>query len=235
MTDTAAEPSAPLWRRVFALALCGLAFATFIALGTWQLQRLEWKQDLIAAVDARAFGPPQALPRDFRAEDHAYLRARVEGTPMDAELRVKALTELGPGDWVMSPLETRYGILWVNRGFVPSLEPSTLTPLPTQITGLLRPSEPEGTLLESNDPEAGRWVSRDTLAMSEAVGLGETLDYFIDADHTDAEDDWPRGGMTIITFRNTHLTYALTWYAMAALLLGAVVAVSWPRNRSNGR
>ncbi|MEM6824236.1 MAG: SURF1 family cytochrome oxidase biogenesis protein, partial [Pseudomonadota bacterium] len=132
-----------------------------------------------------------------------------------------------PGSWVMSPLHTDLGIVWVNRGFVASSrEPSHLwTAMPEKIVGLLRPTEPLGTLLERNDPASKRWVSRDTRAMSDALGLGATQPFFIDADHIGDPEDWPRGGMTILKFRNTHLSYALTWYAMAILLLGAVVAV----------
>ena len=55
--------------------------------------------------------------------------------------------------------------------------------------------------------------------------------YFIDADHMEAEDAWPRGGLTQVKFRNSHLSYALTWYAMAALFLGAMIYVIRDRMR----
>lgn len=225
---TSDPPNRPLWVRVLLVSLCGALIATFIGLGNWQIRRLSWKVDLIDTVEARAFDDPVPAPRDFREDDHAYLRVRAVGTPLDHRLRVKAVTDLGPGHWIMRPLRTDGGVVWVNRGFVSpnAPDPPAWTDMPDEVEGLIRPTEPLGTFLESNDPASNRWVSRDTQAMSEAVGIGPTLPYFIDADHVGAPAAWPRGGMTILNFRNTHLSYALTWYAMAALLFGALIAIA---------
>ena len=89
------------------------------------------------------------------------------------------------------------------------------------MTGLVRLDQPGGTLLERNQPDTGRWVSADLSEMSRAAGLRQAQTaYFIDSEATGA--DWPRGGLTRLTFRNTHLVYALTWYAMAALFFVAM-------------
>nr|WP_255723201.1 SURF1 family cytochrome oxidase biogenesis protein [Thalassobius sp. Cn5-15] len=198
----------------------------FVLLGNWQVKRLTWKNDLIATVDTRAFGVPTTLPPIFRPETHEYLRVRVSGTPLEHALLVKAVTELGPGYWVMTPYQVGADILWINRGFVPNdrKDPANWTAPKPQLTGLLRPTAPDGTLLEPNRPDIDRWVSRDTAAMSSRLGLGRTRTYFLDADHDAAPDTWPRGGMTVIAFPNNHLSYALTWYAMA-LLFALTVAV----------
>lgn len=226
---TAGHPRRPLWVRMLLIGLCFALIVVLIGLGNWQLRRLSWKRDLIAAVEARAFGAPAETPTEFGPDLHAYLRVRVAGTPVDVNVLVKAVTELGPGHWVMSPLETDDHILWVNRGFVSSQSGAgtSWTALPETVEGLLRPTEPNGTFLERNDPPSGRWVSRDTQAMSDAHGLGRTPPYFIDADHIGRPEAWPRGGLTIVTFRNTHLSYALTWYAMALLLFGALLLIVW--------
>lgn len=299
-------------RRARALALgVGLvaAFATFVGLGLWQLQRLAWKESLIARVQARVNapavdppGPPQwpGVDRDT-AE---YLRVQVRGRYDHArEALVRASTPLGTGHWVLTPLSTDAGWwLWVNRGFVPpqrrarderrSHEPTD----DVQVTGLVRLSEPGGSLLQANDPATSRWYSRDVAALGQAHGLAaasaRVAPYFVDAfieaptqpagasgspvarvagaqerpqgqaaqspprawdEETrggpafpherpqaaqtppppegvespskagSTQERWPRPGLTVLHFTNTHLAYAMTWFALAG---GAVVALA---------
>ncbi len=218
----------PGWGTAVLLLISVVMVVTFVLLGNWQMRRLFWKLDLIETVEARAFGEEQPLPARFDASDHNYLRVGFDGTPLSQHILVKAVTELGPGFWVMQPYDTTNGLVWVNRGFVPGNKktPAAWDPAPHQITGLIRASEQEGTLLESNDPAANRWVARDTYQMSAALGLEVARPFFVDADHLAPIGAAPRGGLTIVTFRNSHLSYALTWYAMAALFLGALIWVS---------
>tara|TARA_R110002049_G_scaffold132149_8_gene291084 strand:- start:408 stop:1046 length:639 start_codon:yes stop_codon:yes gene_type:complete len=194
----------PVWVDVTILVLAAVMFASMIALGNWQMRRLAWKLDLIESVESRAYGDPVPAPQGAAPE---YLRVFARGTfAHDQSLRIKAVTDLGPGYWIMTPLAGDDRTVWVNRGFVPN--------------GL---DQPGGTLLESNQPETGRWVSADLTEMSRAAGLENAQTaYFIDAEASDADRSWPRGGLTRLTFRNTHLVYALTWYAMAALFLVAM-------------
>lgn len=217
-----------LWARVLWFGLCSLVLITLVSLGNWQLRRLAWKQDLIAAIEERAFAPAVEAPSAAVdpatvAYQRVYLRGRFDHT---RSRRVKAITELGAGSWLMVPLETADGVWWVNRGFVPNSEGSADWTAPlgvVRVEGLLRPTEPDGTWLEKNDPANGRWTSRDVRALSADIGVGATVNYFIDADHTGAASAFPRGGLTIISFRNSHLVYALTWYTMALLLCGGLI------------
>ena len=100
-----------------------------------------------------------------------------------------------------------------------------------RITGLLRLVEPDGTLLQANDPAQNRWYSRDVAAFSDYLGLPQPAPFFIDADHAGTPDAWPRGGLTRLDFRNNHLQYALTWYAMALLLVAGTGYVIWLARR----
>lgn len=225
-------------RRLAAAAAAGLAFAGFAALGVWQLDRLAWKEALIAAVDARVSAPPAAPPGPaawpaVSAERDGYRHVRVNGVFDNArETLVQAVTEAGPGFWVLTPLHTDQGfVVLVDRGFVPAdrapqaaRRPGLITG-PTTVTGLLRPSEPHGGFLRANQPDAGRWYSRDVVEIAQARGLARAAPYFIDADATPISGGWPRGGMTVVHFRNSHLSYALTWFALAGMtgLWGA-----WP-------
>jgi surfeit locus 1 family protein len=100
------------------------------------------------------------------------------------------------------------------------------------VTGLLRITEPEGAMLRSNDPAAGRWFSRDVAAIAAARGLTDVAPYFIDADGASGGPDSPVGGLTVIRFHNNHLVYAITWYSLALMLAGGVVHIirqEWPR------
>jgi surfeit locus 1 family protein len=212
------------------LFVCGVTFITMVLLGNWQVRRLHWKLDLIEAVDTRKDAAPVAAPNGpVTFEDHAYLRVEASGIyEPDLSVRVKALTDIGAGSWLLTPLKTDTQYIWINRGFVRSGADVTVEPAPLglqTVTGLLRLTEPDGTLLESNDPEAGRWYSRDVVAFSEAVGITGVAPYFIDEEAYDESRNWPRPGLTVVQFRNSHLQYALTWYAMALLFFGGLVWV----------
>ncbi|MEM1161684.1 MAG: SURF1 family protein [Pseudomonadota bacterium] len=227
----------PVWVNALLLGLAAIVLATLTGLGIWQLQRLSWKLDLIAAVESRAYGAPVAPPVGaVTAEEDAYRRVVIAGAYRhDASIRVKAITELGPGHWILAPLSTEAGHIWINRGFAPTGSDAAAWLKPegsVSVEGLLRITEPGGTLLESNDPARDRWVSRDIAALSEHTGLSDAMPYFIDADHVAAPDAWPRGGLTIVTFRNPHLSYALTWFTMAALFLGAMVYVIYSKKNA---
>lgn len=231
------EPSARARRLLTGFLL--VLVAVFLALGTWQVQRLFWKLDLIARVESRVHADPVPVPA--RAEWPAVSREedeyrRVTATGLfqhDKTVLVQAVTERGAGFWVLTPLllpdETA---VLVNRGFVPAdrRDPaarvaSELAAGPVTVTGLLRLSEPGGAFLRANDPAADRWFSRDVAAITAAKGLSGAAPYFIDADATPNPGGLPVGGLTVVTFRNSHLVYALTWYALAAMSAAGAWAV----------
>lgn len=213
-------------RPVALLVAAGIVFLVLMGLGIWQVQRLAWKTDLIARVDARVAAdpvpaPPPAEWAGLTAEDAEYRRVSVGGEYRpDSDVLVQAVTERGAGFWVMTPLVTDDGwTVLVNRGFVAAdrRDDRPLPQGPQAVTGLLRLSQPDGAFLRANDPDAGRWYSRDTQAIAATLGLPDVAPYFIDADR--AGEGQPIGGLTVIAFRNSHLTYALTWFAMAGGLL----------------
>jgi surfeit locus 1 family protein len=127
----------------------------------------------------------------------------------------------------MTPLRTEAGHwVFVNRGFVPP-ELRGRVPRPEgalAVTGLLRPGEPGGNLLQQNQPAEHRWYSRDVAAMAAARGLqGPVAPFFVDAQAAaGSAATWPRAGLTVLKFPNNHLGYALTWFTLAAMVAGAV-------------
>lgn len=208
-----------------------LLVAVFLALGTWQVQRLFWKRDLIARVESRIHADP--VPAPARAEWPAisrekdeYRRVTVTGLfQHDRTVLVQAVTERGAGFWVLTPLRLPDdAAVLINRGFVPTDRrapadriASELAAGPVAVTGLLRLSEPGGGFLRANDAAGDRWFSRDVAAIAAAKGLSDVAPYFVDADATPNPGGLPVGGLTVVAFRNGHLVYALTWYALAAM------------------
>jgi surfeit locus 1 family protein len=214
-----------------------LAAIGFAALGAWQLERLNWKLDLIATVDARVKAPASALPPPddwptVNATEDEYKHVVVTGQLLNrCETLVQALTELGGGYWVMTPLQTAQGTVLVNRGFVPSdkRDPATRATAEPEgsvtVTGLLRMSEPGGGFLRPNDPKDGRWYSRDVAEIAGACGLDNVAPFFVDADATPNPGGYPVGGLTVINFSNNHFVYALTWFGLALLSAAGSILV----------
>ncbi|WP_457579752.1 SURF1 family protein [Ensifer canadensis] len=232
---TGAEPSRS--RAILPIALSVLA-VVLIALGSWQVQRLFWKLDLITRVDARVHAEPvpAPLPAEWpgiNAEKDEYRRVTATGVlDHEQEVLVQAVTERGAGFWVMAPIvrDDRSTIL-INRGFVPSdrrdaaARSQSRTSGIVGVTGLLRMTEPGGGFLRSNDPAADRWYSRDVVAIAKAQGLTNVAPYFIDADATPNPGGLPVGGLTVVSFRNSHLVYAVTWYVLALLSAAGIFVV----------
>lgn len=229
------------------LAMFAVLFIGFSALGVWQVQRLAWKQDLILQVDSRINAQPVLAPgpQGFDAvtrQADQYRHVAASGRfAHDREVRVKAVTDLGPGFWVVTPLEDARGFtVLINRGFVPAeraapdARPEGQVAGPVSVTGLLRISEPKGGFLRDNDPAGDRWFSRDVAAIASAKRLdGPVAPYFIDADAAPNPGGWPRGGLTVVRFANSHLVYALTWFGLALMSAGG--AWFWLREERRRR
>lgn len=215
--------------RAITTGLLLFVIAALIGLGVWQVERRTWKLALIAHTEAMLAQPPVPAPGPDRwstiGKDDVYRPVIVRGHyRTGADTLVQAVTELGGGFWVMTPFDTDRGFtLLVNRGFVPADRRTGIAPSPAMqsIRGLLRLSEPAGAFLRTNDPAADRWYSRDIAAIAARRELGRVAPYFIDA--SEPKSGWPRGGLTVVRFRNSHLVYALTWFGLAAL----VAVMAW--------
>jgi surfeit locus 1 family protein len=210
--------------RAFAAALALLA-AALAGLGVWQVERRAWKHRLIATTEARLAAAPIDLPPRSRwpalAQDGAYLKVRLVGRWLPGRSAfVQAVTDLGPGWWVVQGLATQEGTVLVNRGFVPQDARARTSPAKgsARVSGLLRHDEPEGAFLRHNDPAADRWYSRDTAAIARSRGWGQPAPFFVDADRP-SSPAFPRGGLTVVRFADNHLIYALTWFTLGGMAL----------------
>lgn len=250
MTALAAVDAAarrPQGRRNALLVLMVSAFLGFSALGTWQVERRAWKLALIERVEQRVRAPasvapgPSEWPKVSRESDE-YRHVAATGRFLSgADTLVQAVTDLGGGRWVLTPLLQHDGsLVLVNRGFIAG--ESARAPAASQVTvvGLLRLSEPGGGFLRKNDAAAGRWYSRDVQAIATARGLARVAPYFIDAEAAPpaaalaGDDSQPVGGLTVVSFHNSHLVYAITWYALAVLSLVGLWQVLRLERRTEG-
>jgi surfeit locus 1 family protein len=240
--NTVARPRSSAARR-FLLACMLLVFLGFVALGSWQVKRLFWKLDLIERVNLRVhavatMAPGQSAWSQVTTDSHEYLHVQVSGTYLyDKSVRVQASTVLGGGYWLLTPLRGTDGnFYFINRGFVSGAVSDSAAASddgkPRTVTGLLRISEPVGGFLRRNDAGADRWFSRDirAIASMRKLDASRVAPYFIDAEAAPQEQGQesqmiaagqPVPGLTVVSFPNSHLVYAFTWYALALMMAGA--------------
>lgn len=234
------------WNRLIVPGIAtALAFTILVGLGIWQVQRLFWKEALIARVDERVDAAPIPAPgpatwAGVEADNIEYQPVTVSGRFLhedEAHVFTTLNAPRGPfgglGYLVLTPLATDDGwFVYVNRGFVPEDRKSAATRPTGQIegevtvTGLLRLPRRANWLSAKDDPAGNVWFSRDPELLAEWNGLppAQVAPYTIDT-RFDPElpGGLPQGGETLVTFPNNHFGYALTWFGLAAVLLGVFV------------
>ena len=215
-----------------ALMLAGLA--VLIGLGVWQLQRLHWKEGLIAKIETRTKSDSitleQAIVMALKGREPSYYRVRVEGRFHHAKERYLYTVSDGRVGWdVITPLETADGdMVLVDRGFVPDeLKDPSSRPLGqvehvAAVTGIVRAPETRNLFTPDNEPAANRWFWRDLQGMARSAfpgGVIQVAPFFLEAEKTSVPGGWPEGGQTRLEIPNNHLQYAVTWFLLAACLL----------------
>jgi surfeit locus 1 family protein len=224
-------------------ALMLAALVVLIGLGFWQLQRLEWKEGLIAKIEARTKAQPigleDAAALEAQGQDPSYYRVRVSGRFDHAKERyLFALSNEGSAGWhVITPLETEDGkTVLIDRGFVPdnlkdpALRAEGEVEGVVSVTGIVRLPDRQGAFTPDNEPEANRWFWRDRDALARSMFPGEAVrvaPFFLEAEKGAAPGGWPEGGQTRLELPNNHLQYAITWFLLAAALLGVYGAYMW--------
>ena len=225
-----------LWPTLAAAA----ALAVLLALGTWQVQRLQWKEALIAERAAQFAAPPAALPldaADWRAWD--FRKVVVEGTFRHDLEQTYGLFAIGgrPGHHVLTPLVRQDGsVVLVDRGWVPSdsAHPAArregLAEGPVEVAGIARyrGDERVAWVTPDNQPQARQWFWYDLDALERALGL-DLVPVVVEADATPVPGGLPVGGQTRLELANNHLQYVITWYGLALTLVVVYIAFSVQR------
>ncbi len=236
MVDTANTPKARGWvGRVAGLLVVAFAFAILVSLGTWQMQRLAWKESLLTAITERRVAPPVDLAAiealASSGGDIEYRTVTVSGRYLNNRERHFFATHQGQtGYYIYTPLALADGrFVFINRGFVPfdAKEPETrklgqLTGEQT-VRGLARArlSEKPSWVVPDNDLKKNifYWKDLDAMAATDGLPKEKVLPFFIDADDTPNPGTLPVGGVTQFELPNNHLQYAVTWYGLAAALV----------------
>jgi len=237
------------------LAACA-ALAVLLNLGFWQLDRLAWKENLIRQVEEGVAAAPVPAPGPSvwdglsEADDyrHVELRGRyLSGTVFYYTALADAAGPLsGPGVMVYTPFRAEAGwVVLVNRGFLPQglspelREEALAVPSGDRpLTGLLRLGEKPNWTTPAPDQGDRIWFARDTTDMGAALNVpaSDLAPYSVDLDaaHTPGVG-LPQAGETVVRFKNDHLGYALTWFGLAATLVGVFLtyaaSILWPRRR----
>lgn len=234
-----------LWPSVGA----ALALAVLVGLGTWQWQRKAWKEGIVAKIETRVSAPPVDLVPLLTASepesDLEYTHVRVRGRYLhDKERYLYAPQQPGLGWHVLTPLVTDSGpVVWINRGFVPDARRAPesrkdgLVEGSATATGLLRTPK-AGAFTPSNDVARNIWHWADIAGLTaSAFQAGQAvLPVVVEADATETPPGGlPQGGVTRLQIPNRHLEYVLTWYGLAATLIGVFAVFARGRLRETPR
>ncbi len=207
-------------RRLLVPLIFGLAGAAIlVGLGIWQLQRLSWKEAILADIDARIVAAPVALPAVIDPERDRYLPVVVEGRFTGQEVDVLTSGKFeGVGYRVIAAMETADGRrILVDRGFLPEADRATQRPASmARVTGNLHWPNETDSFTPPPDTTTGIWFARDVPALAAALNTEPALIVAREATG-DGIEPLPIDTSLIA---NDHFNYAMTWFSLAVVWLG---------------
>ena len=229
-----------LWPTLLTL----LALPVLIGLGLWQLDRREWKLDLIAKLEERQKEPPILLPNEaawgsLPLEELYYRHVRIKGEFLhDKEIHWFAQDASGQvGYQIITPVALEFGgYVLVDRGFVPAslktreTRPETVFDAEADLVGSIVPSAVADSLDLDPDLQTNIWYVRDVQAMAAWREVTPAAPFLVIA-----EEPSPQAPFTpipvVANLRNEHLNYALTWFGLAGALIAVYLAYHLARGR----
>lgn len=216
--------------RPLALFFFVLCFGTTMALGTWQVQRLQWKTNLIAEIETAR----QSVPLDHMPADVAELKAKefypvvLKGTWLgDTEFHVSPRFYKGTlGYFIVTPFVLPDGrTVLVNRGWVPAdkrepaMRPGTSVAGAATIHGLIRLGNERNYFTPASQPQKNLWFGRDVALMADTSHLEKVVPAMVDIVGEQDAKHLPVPSDGTIRLTNDHLSYIITWYGIAAGIL----------------
>lgn len=222
-----------------------------LGLGAWQVERREWKLGILERIAVNQANPPVTLDELLKGDPlvREYGKVRVAGTFLhDKEFHLAARSLKNKvGMQVVTPLRTADGrIVLFDRGWVPSEKKDPAARAAGQpsgqveLTGVLRRSQVQRQFAPDNAPDKNVWFHVDVPLMRKLAGgtPDPKLDtFFLEADATPNAGGLPIGGQTRLDIPNDHLQYAITWFALALILIAVYLGFHWENGRLtvNGR
>ncbi|WP_170753777.1 SURF1 family protein [Ruegeria lacuscaerulensis] len=217
-------------RRILFLLIFGFAgLGVLISLGLWQVQRLAWKEGVLAEIDARIAAEPVSLPQSVSEDGDKYLPVTISGDMEPGEIHVLvSVKQVGAGYRIIQSFSTKDRTILVDRGFVPTTakQAERLTGSMTVIGNLHWPDEIDSYTPEP-DIDDNIWFARDVPNLAAALGAEPIL--LIARSETDP-------GITPLPvdtagIPNDHLQYAITWFGLALVWAAMTGYFLW-RNRA---
>lgn len=192
-----------------------LGAAVLIGLGVWQMQRLEWKEAILADIDARITASPVALPANPDAQADRYLPVTLTGVVQDPAIRVLvSQKQVGAGYRIIRPMQVDGRRIMVDLGFLPIQQTTPGVPTgPVTVQGNLHWPDEIDSYTPEPDLEADIWFARDLPRMADHLNTEPVL---VVARATSL----PEGALTPLPvdtsgIPNDHLGYAVTWFGLA--------------------
>lgn len=192
--------------------------AVLVGLGTWQLQRLDWKRGILADIEARIAADPVALPAQPDPQSDRYLPVQITGQFGAADpLRVLvSQKQVGAGYRLISSLETEQGAILVDRGFIRVADDVPAAPGDTvSITGNLHWPDDRNSSTPENDVAGNTWFARDIAQMADVLSTRPVL--VVIRSMKPAEQGVTPLPVDSSGIPNDHLEYAITWFSLAAI------------------
>ncbi|WP_299934808.1 SURF1 family protein [uncultured Pelagimonas sp.] len=206
-------------KRLIAPLLIGLiGAAILVALGTWQIQRLSWKSDILAEIDQKIAGDPQPLPRVISPSEQRYMPVTMAGTIENGALFVLvSVKRRGPGWRVISPFTTDDGRrVLLDRGFVPTdAKDAPLAAGPATVLGNMHWPDDRNSSTPDNDIPNNTWFARDIQQMAETLDTEPLL--VITRELSPADKGMTPLPVDSSGVANDHLQYAVTWFSLAGI------------------
>ncbi|SLN72496.1 SURF1 family protein [Roseivivax jejudonensis] len=222
-------------KRLAAPILIGLVGAAIlVALGVWQVQRLEWKQGILREIESTIGGDPIALPADPDPEAHLYAPVTLDGSIGPGEVHVLVSQKRqGAGYRVIAPFATEDGRrVLVDRGFVPVTEKDAPRRIgETALRGNLHWPDDRNPSTPENDMGGNTWFARDIAALADTLDTDPVL--VVVRSETPATPGIQPLPVSTAGIPNDHLQYAITWFSLAAIWIG--MTVIWIRRDTFAR
>ncbi|WP_171241101.1 SURF1 family protein [Ruegeria sp. HKCCA5491] len=217
-------------RRILFLLIFGVAgLGVLISLGIWQMQRLAWKEGVLAEIDARIAAEPVDLPQTVSADTDKYLPVTISGDIEPGEIHILvSVKQVGAGYRIIQSFSTHGRTILVDRGFVPtSAKQAERLIGPMTVTGNLHWPDEIDSYTPDADIDANIWFARDVPNLAAALGAEPIL--LIARSETDP-------GITPLPvdtagIPNDHLQYAITWFGLALVWAAMTGYFLW-RNRA---
>lgn len=220
-------------KRILFPLIIGLAgIAVLVSLGVWQVQRLSWKESVLAEIDARVTADPVAVPLNANVEDHQFLPVRASGKISGDPIRVLASQKIfGAGHRLISAFETNGRIVMLDRGFAALQAKVPCCEADLTVVGNLHWPDEVDSYTPEPDPVANLWFARDVTAMAKSLNTEPVL---IVARQIDPiQPGIAPLPVDTSNIPNDHLEYAITWFSLAVIWMGMTGYWLW-RTRPTG-